>query len=321
MNPYFGKNFWQVFVLFFQRMGEFITGQIGLSELASDEVQILVLMLVGFASALIGTFLVLKKMTMLANSLSHTILLGIVVAYLILSPFISPTEVHGHVISIKVMLIAALATGLITTLLTQSLTYLLKLQEDASTGLVFTSLFALGIVLVTVFTRNTHIGVEAIMGNVDALHVNDIKLIFWIALIDLVVIGVFFKEFKLTTFDAPFADAQGFSSPIFSYLLMVLTSATVIGAFRAVGVLLVLAFLVGPALTARLFSNRLKVVILLAIAIGAGASLISVALARHLLTVYHIPVSTSGLVTTVLGAIYFLSLITRLTPRKVNAKI
>ena len=224
-------------------------------------------------------------------------------------------------ISIKVMLIAALATGLITTLLTQSLTYLLKLQEDASTGLVFTSLFALGIVLVTVFTRNTHIGVEAIMGNVDALHVNDIKLIFWIALIDLVVIGVFFKEFKLTTFDAPFADAQGFSSPIFSYLLMVLTSATVIGAFRAVGVLLVLAFLVGPALTARLFSNRLKVVILLAIAIGAGASLISVALARHLLTVYHIPVSTSGLVTTVLGAIYFLSLITRLTPRKVNAKI
>ena len=76
MNPYFGKNFWQVFVLFFQRMGEFITGQIGLSELASDEVQILVLMLVGFASALIGTFLVLKKMTMLANSLSHTILLA-----------------------------------------------------------------------------------------------------------------------------------------------------------------------------------------------------------------------------------------------------
>ncbi len=318
MNPYFGKNFWQVLVLFFQRMGELITGRIGLPELASDEVQILVLMLVACASALIGTFLVLKKMTMLANSLSHTILLGIVVAYLILSPFISSTEVHGHVISIKVMLIAALSTGVITTLLTQLLTTLLKLQEDASTGLVFTTLFALGVVLVTVFTRNTHIGIEAIMGNVDALHVHDIVLIFWIALIDFIVIALFFKEFKLTTFDAPFADAQGFSSPFFSYLLMVLTSATVIGAFRAVGVLLVLAFLVGPALTARLFSNRLKTVILLAIAIGAGASLVSVALARHLLTIYHLPVSTSGLVTTILGVIYFLGL---LTPRRIPGKL
>jgi manganese/zinc/iron transport system permease protein len=310
-NPYFSKNFGEFIILFFQRMYELITGKIGIADLASDEVQVLVLSFVACASALVGTFLVLKKMTMLANSLSHTILLGIVVAYLILLPFISEQEVHAHVLSIKALLIASLATGLITTVLTQMLTHLLKLQEDASTGLVFTTLFALGITFVTVFTRNTHLGTEAIMGNVDALHVHDLKLIFWIVLFDFAVIGVFFKEFKVTTFDASLADAQGFPSSLFNYLLMMLTSATVIGAFRAVGVLLVLAFLVGPVLSARLMTHRLKTLIFLAIGIGIAASLISVALSRHLLSVYHIPLSTAGLATTVLGAIYFVSLAVR----------
>lgn len=308
VNPYFGKNFGAFILIFFQRMFELVTGQIGIADLASDEIQVLVLSFVACASALVGTFLVLKKMTMLANSLSHTILLGIVVAYVILLPFIPAQEAHAHALSIKALLIASLTTGLITTLLTQMLTHVLKLQEDASTGLVFTTLFALGIVLVTVYTRNTHLGTEAIMGNVDALHVNDLKLIFWIALFDFAVIGLFFKEFKMTTFDAPLADAQGFSSSLFNYFLMVLTSATVIGAFRAVGVLLVLAFLVGPVLTARLLTHRLKTLILLAIGIGIAASLISVALSRHLLSVYHAPLSTAGLATTVLGAIYFISL-------------
>ena len=79
VNPYFGKNFFSFLLLFAQRMGSLLTGKIGFSDLASDEIQVLVLALVALASALVGTFLVLKKMTMLANSLSHTILLGIVV--------------------------------------------------------------------------------------------------------------------------------------------------------------------------------------------------------------------------------------------------
>lgn len=309
ISPYFGKNLGGFIITFVQRMYALITGKIGIAELASDEVQVLVLCFVACASALVGTFLVLKKMTMLANSLSHTILLGIIVAYVILLPFIPEQEVHAHSLSIKTLLIASLVTGLITTLLTQMLTHLLKLQEDASTGLVFTTLFALGVVLVTVYTRNAHLGTEAIMGNVDALHVHDLKLIFWIALFDFAVIGLFFKEFKITTFDASLADAQGFRSSAFNYLLMVLTSATVIGAFRAVGVLLVLAFLVGPALTARLLTHRLKTLILLAIAIGCAGAFISVALSRHFLSVFHAPVSTAGLATTVLGAIYLLCLL------------
>lgn len=308
VNPYFGKTFGEFILLFFQRMVKLLIGDINISDLVSDEIQVLVLFFISCACSLIGTFLVLKKMTMLANSLSHTILLGIVVAYIALLPFLSPQEIHAHALSIKTLFIAALVTGLITTLLTQLLTHVLKLQEDASTGLVFTTLFALGIVLVTVFTRNTHLGTEAIMGNVDALHRNDLKFIFWITVFDAIVIILFFKELKICTFDAALANAQGFSSSLFDYLLMGLTSITVVGAFRAVGVLLVLAFLVVPVLAARLMTHRLKRLILLAMGIGGFTSLVSVALSRHFLSVYHAPLSTSGLATTMLGAVYLISL-------------
>ena len=306
MNPYSGTNLFQFLLLFFERMAQMLTGRLSLSELATDEVQVLVLALVAIGSSLMGTFLVLRKMTMLANSISHTVLLGIVAAYLILIPFAGGLEAHAHSVSIQALFIAALATALITTVLTQALTHVLKLQEDASIGLVFTTLFALGVVLVTVFTRNTHIGVEAIMGNVDALHVHDLQLISIVVLINLVVIGLFFKELKITSFDPSFADAVGVSSKRWGYVLMLLTSLTVIGAFRSVGVLLVLAFLVGPPLTARQLTHRLKNLLLLGIGIGAFVALISVALSRHLLSIHHLPVSTAGVAVTLLGVIYCL---------------
>jgi manganese/zinc/iron transport system permease protein len=309
VNPYWGKEFGSFFLLFFQRLVEMITGKISLEELASDEVQIFVLGLVGCASALIGSFLVLRKMVMLANSLSHTILLGIVIAYIILIPVASSALIETQGISLQALLIASLLTALLTTLLTQGLTHLMKLQEDASIGLVFTTLFALGVVLVTIFTRNTHIGAEAVMGNADALHIHDLKLIFIIALSDLLLIILLFKEFQLTTFDPGLARSLKVSPTLFSYLLMVMTSATVIGAFRAVGVLLVLAYLVGPVLTARLLTNHLKTMIALSVLIGFVCSLCAVALARHFLSVYHVPLSTSGLVVTLIGFVYLLAVL------------
>jgi manganese/zinc/iron transport system permease protein len=309
MNPYWGQHFGSFFILFFQRLFQMVTGKLSLHDLASDEVQIFVLGLVGCASALVGTFLVLKKMTMLANSLSHTILLGIVLSYLLLLPFAQEGEEQFHTLSLTTLLIASLITAVLTTVLTQGLTHVMKIQEDASIGLVFTTLFALGIVLVTMFTRNTHIGTEAIMGNVDALHVHDLKLISIIALLDLVLVTLFYKEFQVTAFDGGLAKSLGFSPSLFNYLLMVMTAATVIGAFRAVGVLLVLAYLVGPVLTARLLTDNLKTLILLSMGIGFVCSLCAVALTRHLLSVYQMPLSTSGMVVTLLGVAYFLAIL------------
>lgn len=278
----------------------------------------LVLIALSLCSALIGTFLVLKKMTMLANSLSHTILLGLVVTYLLFSS----SHSYGLAsLSIQMLLFAAFITGLITTLLTQLLTSVMKLQEDASIGLVFTTLFALGLVLVTAYTRNVHLGVEAVMGNIDALHVHDLKLIFGVALANFIVIALFFKEFKIVSFDSSLASTLGFSCNFFNYLLMVLTAATAIGAFRAVGVLLFLAFIVGLPLTGRLLSNKLMTCMWLALAIGAAASLVSVAFSRHLLSVYQAPVSTSGLVVVTIGIGYILAVIFSLLRKRFFKKL
>lgn len=294
MNPYEGLNFFQFFPVFFVRLFQG-------NALASDEIQIFVLALISIASALIGSLLVLKRMTMLANSLSHTILLGIVIAYLFLGG-------DGLTINFQVLITAALATGIITTVLTQILTHIIKLQEDASIGLVFTALFALGIILVTLYTRNAHIGLEIVMGNADALHLNDVKIALGVMLTNTIFILLFFKEWKLICFDQGLASSLGFRPALFNYLLMLLTSATAISAFRAVGVLLFLAFLVGLPLTARLLTHNLRTMILLACGIGVVCSLVAVGLSRHMLTVYNAPLSTAGLVVVIIGLAFVVAL-------------
>jgi manganese/zinc/iron transport system permease protein len=309
VNPYSGADFLSFFSVLAQRLLLLIQGHISFQDLASDEVQIVVLVLLSLSLAFLGSFLVLKQMTMLANALSHTILLGIVMAYLLLYPVLFHKDISASFSSLKVLLIASLLTGLLTTVLTQVLSNVFKLQEDASIGLVFTTLFAIGIVLVTVYTRNVHIGTEAIMGNIDALHQDDIKTVGYLALLNLFVFIVLFKEFVVTTFDPVFSQTLGWPIQLFNYLMMILTAATSIAAFRAVGVLLFLAFLVGPVLIARLLTCSLKKLIGISFIVGSLCSVASVALSRHCLSVYRMPLSTAGMVVTSIAVVYFLLLL------------
>lgn len=319
-NPYFGANFFSFFVVLIQRMFGFLTGQFGWNNLVSDEIQLLVLTGIAASSALVGTFLVLRKMTMLANAISHTILLGIVLAYFFTLRHLDALEGHGTgAVHLPILLAAAVLTGIATSFLTEFFTKTLKLQEDASTGLVFTSLFALGIVLVTVLTRSAHIGTEAVMGNVDALQKEDCVLVFIILAMNILLITLFFKEYLITTFDPGLAQALGFSTMAFNYLLMVQVSATVVGAFRAVGVLMVLAFITAPVLSARLLTHHLRELLWLSIAFGVVGSAIGVALARHFLSVNDLALSTGGIVVTVLGILFVLTLIyTELLEKKLG---
>jgi manganese/zinc/iron transport system permease protein len=305
MNPYSGETFGGFFLTLFARIWAFLTGELPVASLAADEIQMLVLVGVAASTAMLGCFLVLRRMTMLANSLSHTILLGIVIAFLVSSDGLASAAQESHEpININAMLIASVITGIVTTFLTEFLTKNARLQEDASTGIVFSSLFAVGIILVTLATRNAHIGTEVVMGNVDALQLEDCKLIYFILGLNVLIFLLFFKEFKITTFDPGLATALGFSTVFFNYLLMVQVSATAIGSFRAVGVLMVLAFITGPVLTARLLTNDLKRMIWLSIGIGALASILGVALARHLLTVYGLALTTGGVVVCVISSMY-----------------
>ncbi|MCB1117471.1 MAG: metal ABC transporter permease [Chlamydiia bacterium] len=300
MNPYFGQSFFEFFVTLFKRLPLLLMG----AAPASDEVQIGVFMLTGIATALLGTLLVYRKMTMLANALSHTTLFGIVIAFVLSAAFSSHAELTLANLSLGVLLLAALITAILTNLCTHWLTHSMRLHADASIGLVFNAFFALGVILVTTFTRNTHLGIEAIMGNADALHVHDFKLMGSICLITVTAIGLFFKEWQITTFDAGLAHGLGFRPTWMGYGLMVLCALTTIGAFRAVGVFLVLGFLIFPTLIARRFCNRLLPLMGLAVVISCVLSMVAVALSRHMLSVCGMPLSTSGIAIVLLAGTY-----------------
>ncbi len=298
-NPYSGTNVFEFIALFVQRVIFFATGQLGWKDIAIDEVQIFVLSLVALSAAFVGTFLVLRKMAMLANALSHTLLLGIALAFLILAP-------SAHSLPLPVLLLAALASALLTSFMTYACKRWFSLSEDVSTGLVFTTLFALGIVIVSGWMRNTHLGIEAIMGNADALHKNDLVFTFWIAMINVLSIILLYRGWKVTTFDPAFAKMSGFSPLFFHMVLLLITAMTAVAAFRAVGVMLALSFFVTPLLCARLLCSRLLTVLCVSAGIGIGSVLLSVALSRHFLTVHGLAFSTGGLTCCCLGAVLFI---------------
>lgn len=304
INPYRDADFFGFFSVFFQRIISFCMGQADMAALASDEIQILVLLGLSLCCAPLGFFLVYRKMTMMANALCHTILLGLVIAFLIVRAATASHMGAMPLLSVNVLVIASLATALITTFLIQLLIQKARVQEDASIGIVFTTLFALGVVLVTLYTKNMHLGTEAIMGNIDALDRDDVSLLFRVALLNILFFSLLFRGFTVSTFDPLFSQSIGFPVKLLSYILMALCAATSIAAFRAVGVLLVLTFFVAPALMARLLTKRLWPMLSLCFVLPALISLLGVALSRHILSVYDAPISTSGLVVTLFGLTY-----------------
>ncbi|MBS0626342.1 MAG: metal ABC transporter permease [Verrucomicrobia bacterium] len=300
MNPYWDCNFFEFFGLLLKRAALFLVGQT--STLASDETQILVLSAVAISCGLIGPFLVLKRMSMLANSLSHTILLGISLAALAAGALWG-----GEWFDWKTLFFGSLFAAFLTALFTETLTRFFRLQEDASIGLVFTALFALGITIVSLYLRDVHLGIEAVMGNADALKISDIRFPALFIAINGSILFLFFKQFQLSSFDSDLAATVGLKVGFFRYLLLFLTAGTCIGAFRSVGVILVLAFLTGPYLTARLFSNKLSHLLFWTPLAGVAAACIGVALSRHLFSVYGLALSTGGLVATSIGLLYVIA--------------
>ena len=302
MNPYWGHHFLGFFKVLFSRIKQGLEGDLSWQDLATDELQILILLLIACSSALVGVFLVLRKMTMLANSLSHTILLGIVITAISTKQL---QELHSTLTS---LVLASLITSLLTIFTTNWIHKNLRLQKDASISLVFTTLFALGVMGASLFLRNTHLGVEAIMGNVDALHPKDLEFAFFLFLFNLSILFIFYKRYALITFDMTLA--QNFSLPLscLNHLLMGQTAATAIGAFRAVGAFLFLSLLVLPPLTARFFTQRLKPLIIISCLIGSFSSVLAVALSRHALSVYQLSFSTSGMTTITLTLFFIIGI-------------
>ncbi len=295
MNPYWGTNFFTFFQVLFSRLF-YLNGP----SLTTDEIQMGTLSCIAICCGLIGPFLVLKKMAMFANSLSHTILLGIVISFLLLGGVVLSDFSH--------LFVGALIAAIFTAILTEGLVKWFNLAEDASVGLVFTVLFALGIVLSTLFLKDVHLGIESVTGNADALSLDDLYHALLLVFLNAMTIFIFFRQFRLSSFDPNLAKVLGIPEGVFRFLLLFLVAATCMIAFRAIGVLLVLAFLVGPYLTATLFCHRLKHLLFWSSFIGIGASVFGVALSRHILTEFDLALSTGGIVVCLIGLFYFLVL-------------
>lgn len=308
-GSYWGKTFIGFFQTLVNNMVLGLSGKYHFADLAADEVQLITLSLLGIAAAIIGSFLVIRKMAMVANAISHTVLLGIVGSFLILHfLFARPFAELLHV-DMKLLVLAAVISSILTMAFTDFFHHTLKLGRDSSIGLVFTSLFSAGIILVTIFTKNIHIGAEIIMGNVDMLHPDDIWTALALVLFNFACVILFFKEYLVTSFDPEFAKLSRISPTIINYIVIFQTSLTLVGAFRAVGVILVLALLVVPPVTARLFVSRLKQVIYLSALISFCAAILAVALTRHSLSVYNVSLSTSGMMVAILFVIWCGSLV------------
>ncbi|WP_419874471.1 metal ABC transporter permease [Candidatus Pristimantibacillus sp. PTI5] len=231
--------------------------------------------LVASCCGVLGVFLVLRKMAMIGDAISHSVMPGIVIAFLL----------SGSRDSL-LMMFAALLCGLLTTFLIQMFQQS-GIQSDASIGVVFTALFAIGVVLVSLYARQVHLDQDAILyGEIAYVHWNiwelggvnmgpkAVWLLGFTLLIITSVIALFYKQFKLCAFDPALAAAIGIPVALFHYLLMGLVSMATVSSFESVGAILVVGLLIIPASTAYLLTDRLGIMIGLSVAAGIASTFI-----------------------------------------------
>ncbi|OBR64399.1 iron ABC transporter [Paenibacillus oryzae] len=229
--------------------------------------------LVAACCGIVGVFLVLRKMAMIGDAISHSVMPGIVIAFLLSGSRDS-----------MLMMSAALLFGLITTFLI-GLMQRTGIQSDASIGVVFTALFAIGVILVSLFARQVHLDQDAILyGEIAFVHWNiwelggvnmgpkAVWLLGFTLVVIIAVISLFYKQFKLASFDPALAAAVGIPVAFFHYLLMGLVSMATVSSFESVGAILVVGLLIIPPSTAYLLTDRLGVMLGLSVAVGVAGT-------------------------------------------------
>jgi manganese/zinc/iron transport system permease protein len=263
----------------------------------------LVAVVVAVACALPGVFLVLRRMALMSDAISHTVLLGIVLGFLVTRDLASP-----------VLLVAAAATGVLTVTLVEALRRTRLVARDASIGLVFPALFSIAVILVSRFAGSVHLDTDAVLlgeiafapfrrlelGGVD-LGPRTLWVMGAVLLLNAAMIVAFFKELKLSTFDPALAAALGFSPALLHYAFMSLVSVTAVGAFDAVGSVLVVALMIVPPATAYLLTDRLLSMLLLSGVIAAVAAI------AGFWAAWLADASIAGAMATAAGALFLLA--------------
>ena len=256
---------------------------------------------VNAACALLGSFLILRRMSMMGDAISHAVLPGLVVAF----------AMSGSM-GIVPMFIGAVIVGLLTTFLTQTLHQYAHVPSDASMGVVFTALFAFGVILIKMYAGGLHFDVQCVYEG--AIEYVPFAERVWglprqllssllVLVVNSLVLIALWKEFKLSSFDPALATTMGFSATTLHYLLMTLVSVTTVASFEAVGSILVVAMLIVPASSAYLLTDRLGPMVVLSAGIGVLAAVLGYWIGMYWDT------SISGMMTVVAGGIFGLTVL------------
>ncbi len=216
--------------------------------------------LVAISCSMVGVFLVLRRMSLLGDAISHSVLLGIVLAYLAVGSR-----------SVVAMMLGATIIGLLTAWLSNTLHRVSKLQTDASIGIIFTWFFAVGVILISVYAGQVDLDQECVLYGEIAFVPFDTVIwgesdigprAFWLILgvflLNLLIVLIGFERFKLVAFHPALAVSLGVNVVFWHYLLMTMVSLTTVASFDAVGAILVVALLVIPASAAYLLAKSLK---------------------------------------------------------------
>ncbi len=260
---------------------------------------------VGVSCALVGSFLVLRKLALIGDAISHAVLPGIALAFL-LTGSRNPLP----------MVIGAGALGVITVSLVELAHRTRLLKQDASIGVVFPALFSIGVILISRYATRVDLDLDCVLHGeiaytpLDTLTFGGANLgprALWlngaILLANVVLVALFYKELKVATFDAGLAATLGFSPLLLHYGLMTAVSVTVVGAFESVGAILVVAMLIVPPATAHLLTERLHTMLALACGLGVFSAVLGYLLARVLDT------SIAGSMAAVSGLLFALALL------------
>lgn len=231
--------------------------------------------MVGLMCGVLGCFIVLRNMSLVGDALAHAILPGVVVGFL----------VAGY--SAMAFFVGAVAAGLVTAFAITWIQQRVKTKNDAAIGIVFTSMFSLGVILISRISRNDGVHLDLkdfLFGNVLGVGDTDLLLTGLVMVYVLLAVAVFYRYLYASTFQSVVAETMGIPVKLLHYFLMLLLSFAVVASLQTVGVILVVAMLITPAATALLLSQRLRSVLFLAGGIGMLSAIVGMILAVALNT-------------------------------------
>lgn len=212
---------------------------------------------IGIVSGAVGCFIILRGMSLMGDAISHAVLPGVAISYILGINFF----------------IGAIAFGLLSSLIITYIKNNSLIKGDTAIGITFSSFLALGIILIGAANSSTDL-FHILFGNILAVQDIDKWLTIGVSIFVLIVIALFFKQLLITSFDPLMAKAIGMKVNFYHYLLMVLLTLVSVTAMQSVGTILIVAMLITPAATAYLYTNSLKKMLILSSSIGAISSVL-----------------------------------------------